>query len=70
MLSGEDSGFRKMFVLLGIDPIFVEFDELNREPRSVVDKIAQALDATVDHEGLDKALALAGPYRKEQSDEK
>jgi len=65
-LMTEDSGFRRLFIFSGIRPIFVEFDELNREPRSVVDKISQALGAPVNHEGLDKALAIAGPYSREQ----
>lgn len=62
----EDAGFRRLFIFLGIQPIFVEFDELNRDPRAVVDRIGHALGAPVNHEGLNKALALAGPYGKER----
>jgi LPS sulfotransferase NodH len=68
-LMAEDAGFRRLFIFSGIRPIFVEFDELNRDPRSIVEKIANVLSAPVDREGLDKALALAGPYGKQQEND-
>jgi LPS sulfotransferase NodH len=69
-LTAEDSGFRKLFLLLGIRPLFVEFDELNREPRAVLGRIGQALGVTVNEKELEKAVAVAGPYRKRESDSK
>ena len=58
----EDAGFRRLFIFLGIQPIFVEFDELRRDWRGLVDRIGQALSVAVNRQELDKALALAGPY--------
>lgn len=69
-LMTEDAGFRQLFIFSGIRPIFVEFDDLNREPRSVVDRIGNALSATVNHAELDKALAFAAPYGKEPQNDK
>lgn len=68
-LMAEDAGFRTLFILLGIRPVFVEFDELNREPRFVVDRIARSLNVPVNREALDKALAFATPYSKDQKDD-
>ncbi len=69
-LAAQDSGFRRMFMLSGTRPIFVEFDQLLREPRAVVEKIAIALGVSVNNEGLDQALALTGPYNKQTGEEK
>jgi LPS sulfotransferase NodH len=63
-LAAQDAGFRLLFTLCGIRPIFVEFDRFTREPRCIVEQIATALDVPVDTEGLDRALALAGPYER------
>jgi len=64
-LAMEDAGFRRLFMVSGIRPIFVEFHQLVREPRSVIETIGQALAVPPDHAGLEKALALSGPYRAE-----
>jgi LPS sulfotransferase NodH len=64
-LATEEAGFRRLFVLSGISPLFVEFEQLIREPRFIVEKIGRALTVPVNCEGLGKALALAGPYNKE-----
>jgi len=69
-LATEDAGFRRLFILSGIRPIFVEFDQLIQESRSVVEKIAIALAVPINYEGLDQALALAGPYDQEPGAEK
>ncbi len=63
-LATEEAGFRRLFVLSGIRPLFVEFEQLIREPRFIVEKIAHALSVPVNCQGLGKALALTGPYDK------
>jgi LPS sulfotransferase NodH len=68
-LMAEDAGFRRLFIFLGIRPIFVEFDELNREPKSVVDRIGQTVGTPLNREGLDKALALAAPYSNDRNND-
>src|SRR5262249_38088908 len=56
---GEDAGFRGLFVLLNIRPLFVTTDELFREPRSVVGRIADAMKLPIDEAALAAAIALS-----------
>jgi hypothetical protein len=58
----QDAGFRRLFVLSGIHPIFVESGEFFRNPRAVVEKISQALNVPVHQERLSEAIALSRPY--------
>jgi LPS sulfotransferase NodH len=58
----EDSNFRRLFVLLGIRPLFLTTDRLFAEPRSVVDDIAAALSVTADAKGLEQAVSVSVPY--------
>jgi trehalose 2-sulfotransferase len=65
----EDANFRRLFVLAGIRPIFCEFNQLSRDPQSVLEKIADALGAAVNQEGLARMIKLGGPYhRAERAD--
>jgi LPS sulfotransferase NodH len=69
-LMGEDAGFRCMFTLLGIQPLFVTTDELLREPRHVVRRVADGLGVTLNESELDRAIELSAPYsgnRKEST---
>jgi LPS sulfotransferase NodH len=59
---GEDAGFRSLFVLLNIRPIFVTSDELFRDPRAVVRQIAQAVAVPVNKGALEHSIALSAPY--------
>ncbi len=61
-LMGEDAGFRCMFTLLGIRPLFVTTDELFREPRSVVQKIAAAAGVAINEGDLSQAIEQSAPY--------
>src|SRR5262249_258110 len=42
-LVNAESALRKLFVLLGISPLFITSDELFQEPRNVVERIANNL---------------------------
>jgi LPS sulfotransferase NodH len=57
-----DMGFRRLFILLGVRPIFVTTDELFAKPKDVVARIAEAVSVTVDESGLDSMIALGKPY--------
>jgi LPS sulfotransferase NodH len=61
-LMGEDAGFRCMFTLLGIRPLFVTTDELFREPRNVVQKIAAAAGVAINEGDLSQAIEQSAPY--------
>jgi LPS sulfotransferase NodH len=61
-LMGEDAGFRCMFALLGIRPLFVTTDELFREPRHIVRKIATALGVVANEDDLGHAIEQSVPY--------
>jgi LPS sulfotransferase NodH len=65
----EDAGFRGLFVLLGIRPIFVTTDELFREPRAVVGRIAEAMSVTVNDEALAAAIAQGAAYGRDRQRE-
>lgn len=65
-LMGQDAGFRCMFALLGIQPIFVTSDDLFSEPRRVVQKISDAMQVAVNGVDLDHAIALSAPYGRDR----
>jgi LPS sulfotransferase NodH len=67
---GEDTGFRSLFILLGIKPLFVTTDELFREPRAVVERIAKAASVTVNEEALAGAIAVSAAYGRDREREK
>jgi LPS sulfotransferase NodH len=64
-LISEDTGFRKLFVLLGIRPLFVTSDELFQNPRSVVQRIADSLGVPVNEAALEESVAHGGAYKRE-----
>jgi len=67
---GEDAGFRGLFVLLDIRPIFVTTDELFRDPHAVVGRIAAAMALSIDEEALAGAIALSAAYGRDRAREK
>jgi trehalose 2-sulfotransferase len=69
-LLGEDAGFRGLFILLGIRPIFMTTDELSRDPRSLVRRIGEALAVPVNEDALEKSIAASVPYSREQQRER
>jgi LPS sulfotransferase NodH len=61
-LMGQDAGFRCMFTLLGIRPLFVTTDELFGDPRHVVRKIADTMRLPVNDGELERAIELNAAY--------
>ena len=67
-LLGEDAGFRGLFILLGIRPIFMTTDELSRDPQSLVRRIGERMAVPVNEEALGRSGST--PYGREQQREK
>jgi LPS sulfotransferase NodH len=65
-LMSQDAGFRCMFVLLGIRPVFTTTDELFRQPGAVVGRIAQTLRLPINEHELQKAIDLSAPYGRDR----
>lgn len=61
-LMGQDAGFRCMFALLRVRPIFITTDELFSETRRSIGKIADALGRSIDEAGLSRAIEVSAPY--------
>jgi LPS sulfotransferase NodH len=61
-LALQDAGFRSLFVLSGIHPIFIESEEFFRRPQSIVEKIGEALGVSIHYERLKEAIAVSKPY--------
>ena len=64
-LMGQDAGFRCMFTLLSIQPIFVTTDELFSDPRRIIRKIADAIRVTVNEDELDRMIELSASYGRD-----
>src|SRR5262249_13955218 len=58
----EDAGFRRLFVLEEISPIFLEFDQFVSNPGPVIEEIARALSVPMDYTGLNCAIKMSKPY--------
>jgi LPS sulfotransferase NodH len=69
-LLSEDAGFRRLFVLLGVRPLFVTSEDLFINPGNVVTRIADAMSVTVDAQRLTQSIAASAPYGNEQQRQK
>jgi LPS sulfotransferase NodH len=67
---GEDAGFRGLFVLLGIRPLFVTTDELFADPDRIVRRVGEAVSVSIDEGGLRRAIAAGAPYGRDRQREK
>jgi LPS sulfotransferase NodH len=61
----EDAGLRRLFVLLGIRPLFITSDELFQNPANVVRRIADSLGVPVNEPRLQEAIAHGATYKRE-----
>jgi LPS sulfotransferase NodH len=64
-----DAGFRGLFILLGIHPLFVTTDELFGSPHQVIRRIAEATGAAVDDDALQRAIARSAAYSRDHDGE-
>ncbi len=65
-LMGQDAGFRCLFTLAGINPIFVTTNDLFVDPVAVVGKIASAMQLPVNSAELDQAISVSASYGRER----
>jgi trehalose 2-sulfotransferase len=70
LLISEDAGFRGLFILLNIRPLFVTTDELGRDARSLVRRIGDAMAISVNEDALERSIASSAPYGREQQRQK
>lgn len=66
-LMGQDAGFRCLFALTGIKPIFVTMAELFASPRNVVQTIGDSVQLPVDTAELDRAIAASKAYGRDRT---
>jgi LPS sulfotransferase NodH len=66
-LMAQDAGFRCIFTLLGIRPLFVTTDELFSSPGNMVRKIAGLMGLPVNEGELERALKLSAPYGRDHA---
>ena len=66
MLIAEDAGFRRLFALLGINPLFFTVDDIGERAREVVTAIAGMLQTPVNQSSLEAMLATSARYPQGQ----
>jgi len=66
-LMGQDAGFRCLFALIGVKPLFVTMAELFESPRQVIQKIADAVQVQVNSSELDQAIAVSAAYGRDRT---
>jgi LPS sulfotransferase NodH len=67
LLMGQDAGFRRLFTLIGIKPIFVTTAELFERPREVIRKISDVMHLTENSVQLDEAIAVSAAYGRDRT---
>jgi LPS sulfotransferase NodH len=65
VLVNAETKLRKLFVLLGIRPLFITSDELFQNPHDVVGRIANSLDVPINEAGLEESISHGGVYKRE-----
>jgi len=67
---GEDAGFRRLFAMIGISPIFLTTPQLFAAPRDIVCELARQLEVEPDLASLDATLAASEPYSANATEQK
>jgi trehalose 2-sulfotransferase len=63
-LTWEDTGFRRLFAMMGVNPMFVTMEGLFEEPQSVLQRLAQRLDVEIDNSALEHMISKSAPYSR------
>jgi LPS sulfotransferase NodH len=61
-ITGEDAGFRKLFAMAGIDPIFLTTPQLFHNPKAIVCELARLMCVEPDIPALEAMIASSKPY--------
>ena len=64
MLVAEDAGFRRLFALLGIRPLFLTMEELFSDPYRVIESIARRLGVAINRGALKRMIRSSSPYSR------
>lgn len=64
-LMGQDAGFRSMFAMLRIRPIFITSDELFDNPIRTIQRIAEPMNVSVNETALRRAVKVSAPYGRD-----
>jgi LPS sulfotransferase NodH len=62
LVTGEDSGFRKLFAMTDIAPVFLTTEQLFRDPKTIVSELTRLAGVEPDIAALDAMIALSAPY--------
>ena len=65
----EDAGWRRLFALLDVAPLFITTDDVVDRPRETVSRIAQLTGVSVNQTRLDQSLAASKPYGRDRKTE-
>jgi LPS sulfotransferase NodH len=66
-IAGEDAGFRELFALAGIKPLYLPMDDLFRAPGQIVSAIAEGLGVPVNESALANMIAGSKPYPRDEA---
>lgn len=61
-VTGEDAGFRKLYAMAGIDPIFLTTPQLFQHPKEIVCELARLMGVEPDIAALEAMIASGGRY--------
>jgi len=61
-LISADAGFRMLFALLEVCPIFITTEQLFADPQSIIESIARRVALPINKNALSKMIALSSPY--------
>lgn len=63
-LTWEDTGFRRLFAMMSVNPMFVTTEGLFEDPRAVLQRLARQLDVEIDDHALREMISKSIPYSR------
>jgi LPS sulfotransferase NodH len=66
LVLAEDAGFRKLFAMTNIAPVFLTTEQLFRDPKMIVAELARQAGVEPDMAALDTMIAQSAPYPVEE----
>lgn len=66
-IAGEDAGFRKLFAMAGIEPIFLTTPQLFQNPKEIVCELARLMGVEPDVAALEAMIASSKRYAPDES---
>lgn len=69
-VTGEDAGFRKLFAMAEIEPIFITTPQLFQNPKAIVCELARLMGVDANIPALDAMIANSKPYQPGEEERK